>query len=107
MPDMKRPVQAVSKAVANLAEVGREMINTTEDCILRQVMLVSINKLENAAMLLVAAAAGDEDCQCGYQDKMQSVMIMNWDERDWKGGREVTALPKDADHLRRLAWGCG
>ena len=49
MPDMKRPVQAVSKAVANLAEVGREMINTTEDCILRQVMLVSINKLENAA----------------------------------------------------------
>ena len=36
MPDLERPVLAVSKAVANLAKVGREMVTTTEDSILKQ-----------------------------------------------------------------------
>ena len=56
MPDLERPVQAVSKAVANLAKVGREMVHTTEDNILRQDMPVAITKVENAATLLEDAS---------------------------------------------------
>ena len=40
MPDLSRPVQAVSKAVHNLVKVGREMVQTTED----QVRSVSVNE---------------------------------------------------------------
>jgi len=57
MPDLERPVQAVSKAVANLAKVGREMVNSTEDTILRQDMPTAINKVENAANLLEDASS--------------------------------------------------
>jgi len=56
MPDLERPVLAVSKAVANLAKVGREMVTTTEDSILKQDMPVAINKVENAASLLEDAS---------------------------------------------------
>ena len=56
MPDLERPVQAVSKAVANLAKVGREMVHSTDDTILRQDMPVAITKVENAATLLEDAS---------------------------------------------------
>ena len=56
MPDLERPVLAVSKAVANLAKVGREMVTTTEDSILKQDMPIAINKVENAASLLEDAS---------------------------------------------------
>ena len=46
MPDLERPVQAVSKAVANLARVGREMVTTTDDTILKQDMPVAITKVK-------------------------------------------------------------
>ena len=45
MPDLAKPVLAVSKAVANLARVGREMVNTTDDSILKQDMPVAITKV--------------------------------------------------------------
>ena len=45
MPDLSRPVQAVSKAVANLARVGREMVTTTDDTILKQDMPLAITKV--------------------------------------------------------------
>ncbi len=56
MPDLERPVQAVSKAVANLARVGREMVNTTDDTILKQDMPIAITKVENASNLLEEAS---------------------------------------------------
>ena len=56
MPDLERPVQAVSKAVANLAKVGREMVQTTDDAVLKQDMPVAITKVENAATLLEDAS---------------------------------------------------
>ena len=56
MPDLERPVLAVSKAVANLAKVGREVVTTTEDGILRQDMPLAITKVENAASLLEDAS---------------------------------------------------
>ena len=33
MPDLERPVQAVSKAVANLARVGKDTINSSQVCL--------------------------------------------------------------------------
>ena len=56
MPDLEKPVQAVSKAVANLARVGREMVNTTDDTILKQDMPIAITKVENASNLLEEAS---------------------------------------------------
>jgi len=56
MPDLERPVMAVSKAVANLAKVGREMVTSTEDTILKQDMPLAINKVENASSLLEEAS---------------------------------------------------
>ena len=37
MPDLSRPVLAVSKAVHNLVKVGREMVQTTDDKVMQQV----------------------------------------------------------------------
>ncbi|XP_023329663.1 vinculin isoform X4 [Eurytemora carolleeae] len=56
MPDLERPVQAVSKAVANLAKVGREMVFSTDDSILQQDMPLAITKVENASSLLEEAS---------------------------------------------------
>jgi len=57
MPDLQKPVMAVSKAVSNLAKVGREMGETTEDGILKQDMPLAIAKVENAATLLEEASS--------------------------------------------------
>lgn len=56
MPDLERPVQAVAQAVANLAKVGREMVTSTEDTILKQDMPLAIVKVENASTLLEEAS---------------------------------------------------
>ncbi|XP_074603743.1 vinculin [Brevipalpus obovatus] len=57
MPDLEKPVQAVSKAVANLIKVGRETINSSDDQILRQDMPVSLQRVERASKLLEEASA--------------------------------------------------
>ena len=56
MPNLEVPVQAVSKAVANLAKVGREMVQTTDDAVLKQDMPLAITKVETAATLLEDAS---------------------------------------------------
>jgi vinculin len=57
MPDLERPVQAVSKAVANLVRVGKETINSSDDQILRQDMPSSLQRVERASKLLEEASA--------------------------------------------------
>lgn len=57
MPDLTRPVDAVSKAVANLVKVGRETINSSNDQILRQEMPGSLNRVNGASKLLEEACA--------------------------------------------------
>ncbi|CAG0923887.1 unnamed protein product, partial [Notodromas monacha] len=52
MPDLSRPVGAVSNAVANLIKVGRETINSSDDAILRQDMPASLHRVEEASRLL-------------------------------------------------------
>jgi len=56
MPDLSRPVQVVSAAVANLIKVGRETINSSDDQILRQDMPASLHRVETASQLLEEAS---------------------------------------------------
>lgn len=57
MPDLSRPVQAVSSAVANLIKVGRETITGSDDEILKHEMPASLTRVETASHLLEDAAA--------------------------------------------------
>ncbi|XP_042866263.1 vinculin-like isoform X2 [Penaeus japonicus] len=57
MPDLEKPVMAVSKAVVNLVKVGRETINSSDDPILKQDMPAALNRVESAAKLLEEASS--------------------------------------------------
>ena len=57
MPDLEKPVQAVSRAVTNLVKVGKETINSSDDNILRQDMPAALQRVERAAKLLEEASA--------------------------------------------------
>lgn len=57
MPDLSKPVQAVSLAVTNLVKVGRDTINSSDDDILKQDMPSSLHRVENAAQYLEEASA--------------------------------------------------
>uniref|UniRef100_A0A8D8GK58 Vinculin n=2 Tax=Culex pipiens TaxID=7175 RepID=A0A8D8GK58_CULPI len=56
MPDLSRPVQAVSLAVTNLVRVGRETIHNSDDDILKQDMPSALARVENASQLLEEAS---------------------------------------------------
>ncbi|KAG8199192.1 hypothetical protein JTE90_016019 [Oedothorax gibbosus] len=56
MPDLSRPVQAVSKAVANLVKVGRDTVNSSDDPIFRQDMPTALHRVEKASKLLEEAS---------------------------------------------------
>ncbi|XP_037933201.1 vinculin-like [Teleopsis dalmanni] len=56
MPDLSRPVQVVSAAVANLIKVGRETINSSDDNILKQEMPAALQRVETASQLLEQAS---------------------------------------------------
>ncbi|XP_052129158.1 vinculin isoform X10 [Frankliniella occidentalis] len=57
MPDLSRPVQAVSHAVADLVKVGRETINSSDDPILKQDMPAALHRVEGASKFLEEASA--------------------------------------------------
>eukprot|EP00095_Tigriopus_kingsejongensis_P003227 maker-scaffold547_size140190-snap-gene-0.23 protein:Tk03227 transcript:maker-scaffold547_size140190-snap-gene-0.23-mRNA-1 annotation:"Vinculin" len=58
MPDLERPVKAVSHAVDNLAKVGKDTINSSQDIKLKSEMPKSLVAIEKAADLL-EMACGD------------------------------------------------
>ncbi|XP_026827168.1 vinculin isoform X10 [Ooceraea biroi] len=57
MPDLGRPVQAVSMAVTNLVKVGKETINSSDDALLKQDMPAALRRVEGASRLLEEASA--------------------------------------------------
>ncbi|XP_029665691.1 vinculin isoform X6 [Formica exsecta] len=56
MPDLERPVQAVSMAVTNLVKVGKETINSSDDALLKQDMPAALQRVEGASRLLEEAS---------------------------------------------------
>ncbi|KAK4035676.1 vinculin [Daphnia magna] len=57
MPDLERPVHAVSVAVTNLVKVGKETIHSSDDAILKQDMPASLHRVEGASRLLEEASS--------------------------------------------------
>ncbi|CAD6240802.1 GSCOCG00008931001-RA-CDS [Cotesia congregata] len=57
MPDLERPVYAVSMAVTNLVKVGKETINSSDDALLKQDMPAALQRVEGASRLLEEASA--------------------------------------------------
>ncbi|XP_043490637.1 vinculin isoform X6 [Polistes fuscatus] len=57
MPDLGKPVQAVSMAVTNLIKVGKETINSSDDALLKQDMPAALQRVEGASRLLEEASA--------------------------------------------------
>ncbi|XP_037078575.1 vinculin-like isoform X2 [Pollicipes pollicipes] len=57
MPDLERPVLAVSRAVNNLVKVGRETINSSDDPLLRQDMPASLTRVDQASKQLEDASS--------------------------------------------------
>jgi len=55
MPDLERPVHAVSQAVTNLVRVGKDTITSSQDSKLKNEMPKSLNVIEKAADLLEQA----------------------------------------------------
>lgn len=55
MPDLERPVQAVSKAVSNLVRVGKDTISSSQDSRLKGEMPKSLSVIEKAADVLEKA----------------------------------------------------
>ena len=55
MPDLERPVQAVSQAVTNLVRVGKDTIASSQDSKLKNEMPKSLSVIEKAADLLEQA----------------------------------------------------
>ena len=55
MPNLERPVNAVSKAVENLARVGKDTISSSQDGRLKSEMPRSLSAIEKAADLLETA----------------------------------------------------
>lgn len=56
MPDLSRPIQAVSRAVENLTKVGKDTINKSNDEILRADLPTSLHRVERASRLLEEAS---------------------------------------------------
>ncbi|XP_072163078.1 vinculin-like [Diadema setosum] len=56
MPDLSRPVMAVSAAVQNLVKVGKDTAESTQDKILKQEMPPAFQKVEESAHQLSQAA---------------------------------------------------
>lgn len=52
MPDLSKPVSAVSVAVKNLVTVGRETIYTSDDDILKQDMPNALQRVDSASKFL-------------------------------------------------------
>ena len=55
MPDLERPVQAVSQAVSNLVRVGKDTISSSQDSRLKSDMPTSLGIIEKAADILEKA----------------------------------------------------
>lgn len=81
MPDLGRPVQAVSMAVANLVKVGKETINSSDDALLKQDMPAALQRVEGASRLLEEASGMlKQDPYSGpaRYHKYKTVLLLVW-----------------------------
>lgn len=102
MPDLSRPVEAVSRAVENLAKVGKETINKSEDEILRADMPNALHRVERASSLLEEAAMMLK--QDPYSQQARQLLIEG--SRGILQGTSSLLLCFDESEVRKLIKTC-
>ncbi|XP_059099435.1 vinculin-like isoform X3 [Tigriopus californicus] len=102
MPDLERPVFAVSKAVTNLVKVGREMSTSTDDLILKQDMPQALNKVDEAARLLVEAAKLSKIDPLSKPARMKLIEGSRWILQ----GTSNVLLVFDESEVRKIVQDC-
>jgi vinculin len=102
MPDLSKPVEAVSRAVENLTKVGKDTINKSDDQILRADMPNSLQRVDRAAKLLEEAAymlKGDP-----YSQQARQLLIEG--SRGILQGTSSLLLCFDESEVRKLIKSC-
>ena len=102
MPDLERPVQAVSKAVSNLVRVGNDTIQSSQDSSLKKDMPRSLSVIEKAADLLEKAChemKGDPYSQNGRDRLIQG-------SRGILQGTTSMLVTFDESQVRKLCRDC-
>jgi len=102
MPDLSKPVEAVSRAVENLTRVGKETISKSEDDILRAEMPTALQRVDRASKLLEEAAfmlKGDP-----YSQQARNLLIEG--SRGILQGTSSLLLCFDESEVRKLVRSC-
>jgi len=102
MPDLSKPVQAVSRAVENLTKVGKDTINKSDDEILRADMPNSLHRVERASKLLEEAADMLKDDP--YSQQARHLLIEG--SRGILQGTSSLLLCFDESEVRKLIKAC-
>lgn len=102
MPDLSKPVQAVSRAVENLTKVGKETINKSDDEILRADMPNSLQRVDRASKLLEEAAYILKDDP--YSQQARQLLIEG--SRGILQGTSSLLLCFDESEVRKIIKAC-
>lgn len=102
MPDLSKPVSAVSRAVENLTKVGKDTINRSDDQILRADMPNALSRVDRAAKLLEEAAYMLKDDP--YSQQARQLLIEG--SRGILQGTSSLLLCFDESEVRKLIKSC-
>lgn len=102
MPDLSKPVQAVSRAVENLTKVGKDTISKSDDEILRADMPNSLHRVDRASKLLEDAAAMLKDDP--YSQQARHLLLEG--SRGILQGTSSLLLCFDESEVRKLIKSC-
>lgn len=102
MPDLSKPVQAVSRAVENLTKVGKDTINKSDDEILRADMPNSLHRVDRASKLLEEAAEMLKDDP--YSQQARHLLLEG--SRGILQGTSSLLLCFDESEVRKLIKSC-
>jgi len=102
MPDLQTPVQAVSKAVANLVRVGRDTINSSQDLKMKSEMPKSLAAIEKASDFLMEASSSlkSDPYSQGGRDRLIE------GSRGILQGTTAMLISFDASQVRKLCRDC-
>jgi len=102
MPDLQTPVQAVSKAVANLVRVGRDTINSSQDLKMKSEMPKSLAAIEKASDYLMEASSSlkSDPYSQGGRDRLIE------GSRGILQGTTAMLISFDASQVRKLCRDC-
>lgn len=102
MPDLSKPVEAVSRAVENLTKVGKDTINKSDDEILRADMPNALYRVDRASKLLEEAAYMLKDDP--YSQQARQLLIEG--SRGILQGTSSLLLCFDESEVRKLIKSC-